>query len=712
MMCGELEILLLSNIGKTTTTERMLYYSGTINQMGEVHEGNTVTDYLEQERDRGITITSASVTIPWLNHRINIIDTPGHIDFTFEVEQSLKVIDGAIVILDGSAGVEAQTVTVWMQADKYNIPRIVYINKMDRLDSSFTYCLTSLREKFNTEFLGLQKPIQGEKTGIKSIVDIINKNILIWSGDQGENISRNSLSECDKLYDEVQNLHNELVDKLAYLDDDLAEIVLKNNSLDNINVVSIYDALKRVTLSRKAVPVLCGSSYKNIGVQKLMDAVVNILPSPDMREDLNIYNFFENNLCAQAFKVVHNKQKGPITFFRLYSGNMLKSQKLYVINKNKIEQIQKLMIPFADEYSEINEISRGNIVAATGLKAVFSGDFITNSSTSLKSAVKKLCKERKLSEEEGQTLLCPSLKIPEPVFFCSIEAPSKKYQVVLDTALEELQKDDPSLQVKIEPDTGQTILGGMGELHLEIIKDRILKKYKVDADIGPLQIAYKEYLISEAKQTYDFAITLGDTHHSAMVTLSVFPMKNKEQNFLILDKSVENIVNTSQITSKQLTLIKNGLELAVQRGPKVGCPIQNANFMIHWLEIKKFTTDSIISSAAAQCAQKALAVASTVLIEPCMKLEVITDEENIGYVLTDLSRKGSEITEYLTHEKNRIVRAFVPLSKLLGYSKELRTRTSGNATFTMEFHSYKKLEGIDELEAIKEITGFYPVNQQ
>ncbi|XP_065207063.1 ribosome-releasing factor 2, mitochondrial [Planococcus citri] len=702
-------ILAHIDAGKTTTTERMLYYSGTINRMGEVHRGDTITDYLEQERDRGITITSASVTIPWLNHRINIIDTPGHIDFTYEVEQSLNVIDGAIIILDGSQGVEAQTLTVWRQADKYQIPRIVYVNKMDRLDSSFDMCMKSLETKFEREFLPLQVPLRGEKTGISSIVDIISKDILTWSGEQGDIINRKSLPENNDLTEKIHELRRELVDKLSGVDDALANIVLEKNSLDDVGVVPIYDALRRVTLSHKMIPVLCGSSYKNIGVQKLMDAVVDILPSPDMKSDSTLFEVFDENLCARAFKVVHDQRRGAVTFFRIYSGVMTKNQKIYNVTEDKNEQVQRLMVALADEYEEAPEITAGNIAAATGLKFVFSGNTITNNESVIKKAISKLSKKKHLSESESRTRLCPPARIPDPVFFQSIEAPSMAYQAALDQALEQLQREDPSLQVKLNPDTGQTILGGMGELHLEIVKDRILKTYKIDADLGPLQIAYKEFLTSSATETHTSDVTIRNVHHIATISMSIFPRKHENQEFIVLDKTPENVPNTNLITPRQLMLIKNGIESALPRGPKIGCPVINACFMVHNLLSKRFTPDSVLTSAAAHCVQKLLSQTNTILMEPVMDLEVITDEKNMPLVMSDLSRKRSDILDFTTRGQSRIVKAVVPLAELLGYSKNLRITTSGNASFTMEFKCYKEVSGVNEAEAIKDITGFYPV---
>nr|XP_023028395.1 ribosome-releasing factor 2, mitochondrial [Leptinotarsa decemlineata] len=550
-------ILAHIDAGKTTTTERMLYYSGLIQQMGEVHHGNTVTDYLAQERERGITITSAAITFYWKKNQFNLIDTPGHIDFTMEVEKTLNVLDGAIVVLDGSAGVEAQTLTVWRQADRNEIPRIIYVNKMDRVDSDILMCCDTIDKKLETTSLLLQLPVL-ENGKLSGIIDVLTMELLNYGSAKDKRVNKIPLTEKQhcKYWNDASLARSQLIEKLTDFDDELANQVISCESLDCISTPDLIKSLKSVTRNQVATPVLLGSSYKNIGVQSLMDAVILYLPSPHKRYEQ--FSAFEDNLCARAFKVIHDKQRGPLVFFRIYNGSLKKGQKLYSIKQDSSEQMGKLYIAYADDFEEVEEVTNGNIAVVSGLKKIVSGDLVTNSSSSSQKAKNNIVKKYKGSDVE--TLLGLNVTIPEPVFFCSIEPPSLSVQSALEQALFELQREDPSLRVNHDPETGQTVLAGMGELHLDIIRDKILRDYKIEVDLGPLQIAYREAPVKEVTDTLTVDTKIGNSKQFVNIKLSLVPSFGKEHggDILKLDRSPEYASNISNIFPKHLVAIRQG----------------------------------------------------------------------------------------------------------------------------------------------------------
>lgn len=573
--------------------------------MGEVHHGNTVTDYMEQERQRGITITSAAVTFNWKNYRFNLIDTPGHIDFTMEVEQTLQILDGAIVVLDGSAGVEAQTLTVSRQADRYNIPRIIYVNKMDRSDADFEMCLQSIESKLNVEALPVQFPIK--TTGIlEGIVDVITMEKLMFDQKhQGMNLIKTKLTESNdrKLWDMANERRQVLTDKLSSLDDKLADIIIEQESLENVQAQILADSLQRVTISRKGIPVTLGSSYKNIGVQPLMDSVILYLPSPNNTNHGNQYKCFQDNLAARVFKIVHDKQRGPISFFRIYSGKMKKSQKLYNVSREQSEQCTRLYIACADDYEEVSEVDYGNIAAVSGLKNIVTGELVTTGVSVANRAKEIMLKENPDRPNYVNNFFTSGTNLLDPVFFCSIEPPSLSTQNALETALQELQREDPSLRVRNDPETDQIVLAGMGELHLEIIKERIRKEYKIDVDLGPLQIAYRETIQNTVKDTFIIEHKVGRTNHKVTITISLIP-NYKGQKKLILDRSPDNASNIDNIHPRVMNAIKNGVNAALLHGVKISCPVVDVGVKLHWLEVASGTSDTMVSAAASQCIRK------------------------------------------------------------------------------------------------------------
>ncbi|XP_049820193.1 ribosome-releasing factor 2, mitochondrial isoform X2 [Aethina tumida] len=563
-------ILAHIDAGKTTTTERMLFFSGKIKQMGEVHHGNTVTDYMEQERERGITITSAAVTFPWKKHQFNLIDTPGHIDFTMEVEQTLNVLDGAVVILDGSAGVEAQTITVWKQSEKYKIPKVIFVNKMDRADANVFVSCDSVEKKLECPTIMLQLPVK-ENNKLLGIVDILSLNFIKY---EKETFSRIELTEKEncKLWTEAVEARCNLIDKLTNFNDDLAYLVISNDSLENISTDAIVGALRKSTLDGVIVPVLLGSSYKNIGVQALMDAVILYLPSPLDRHAH--FKYFEDNFCGRTFKVMHDKQKGPLVFTRIYNGELHKNQRLYNVQQDASESNTRVYVPYADEFKEVESVTNGNIAVIAGLKITKSGDLLTSSNSVFQKARSKLLKADDSVGDGVKDVFGSGPKPPQPVFFCSIEPPNLATQSALDQALEELQREDPSLRVNHNEETGQTVLAGMGELHLEIIRDRILKEYKINADLGPLQIAYKETPLEQVKKEYVVDTKIGNSKQQIEIKLSLIPVIDRISNdFLKFDKSAESASNISGIFPKHLLAIKQGIEVGLMHGPKIGAPL-------------------------------------------------------------------------------------------------------------------------------------------
>ncbi|XP_075983311.1 mitochondrial ribosome recycling factor 2 [Anticarsia gemmatalis] len=722
-------ILAHIDAGKTTTTERMLFYSGTIRSMGEVHHGNTVTDYMEQERQRGITITSAAVSFPWRDSQINLIDTPGHIDFTMEVEQSLAVLDGAVIVLDASAGVEAQTLTVWRQASGYRVPRILYLNKMDRSDASAAACARSVRDKLHAEPLLLHTDVRHEDKLI-GLIDLLSLEEVIWTHGRGQNFSRRRLTEKEdgRKWESAMTAHKELVDTLSGIDDQLADTIIAQETLD-IKPKELEQAIRRSTLSMKAFPLLCGSSYKNIGVQTLMDGIISYLPSP--AEGHKLYRTFTNDLAARAFKVQHDDQRGVLTFLRLYSGEISKGQKIYNLGQDKSEQIGALYVALADEYKPVEKVTAGNIAVVSSLKGTMTGDLVTSTQAAATRAKTHLAKwlqepgakdqlmlpsarqrlqamETEPSNEElADVLLGIGTTIPEPVFLCSIEPPSVSQQTALEAALAELQREDPSLRVTTDPDSGQMVLAGMGELHLDIIKERIIREYKIDVELGPLQIAYREALLGAARHTQLVDRKMGGNRQFCKITMSAKNVKGvPHDKILKLDKSGDSAANLSHLHPRHLSAIKQGVSTAIMHGPKLGCPVVDVQVTLHWFEIGRGTSDSVVTAGVAQCLRKVFEASESMLLEPVMSLEVVSPESHSSRVLADLARRRTIIQHIHVRHQNKVIDCLAPLSELLGYSSTLRSLSSGLATFTMEFHSYQQMSPYDEEKAIKSVTGF------
>ncbi|NXV77619.1 RRF2M factor, partial [Atlantisia rogersi] len=686
--------------GKTTTTERMLYYSGYIRTLGDVDDGDTVTDFMVQERERGITIQSAAVTFDWKEYRINLIDTPGHVDFTVEVERCLRVLDGAVAVFDASAGVEAQTLTVWRQADKHQIPRICFLNKMDKTRASFTYAVESIKQKLKTKPLLLQLPI-GEAKTFRGLVDVVTKEKIIWKPDldDGKNFEQKLLLEVDdpSLFQEVQDARNTLIEQVADLDDEFAELVLGEYS-ENFDLIppdKLQSAVRRVTLAQKAVPVLCGSALKNKGVQPLLDAITMYLPAPNERS-YEFLQWYKDDLCALAFKVLHDKCRGPLVFIRVYSGSLKPQSAVYNINKSCTERMSRLLLPFADQQIEIPSLMPGNIALTVGLKQSATGDTIVSSKASAVAAARRAGRDagEKKSTSDTESLLLAGVEIPDPVFFCTIESPSMAKQEDLDNALSCLQREDPSLKVKLDPDTGQTILCGMGELHIEIIHDRIKREYGIETYLGPLQIAYRETILNAAQATDVLDRTVGDKRHCVTAELEVRPRFGEKAT---TKPVIEYAPSVIEMLPKELqAAIENGITNACIQGPLLGFPVQDIDVTVQSLTVHSDTSHTMVSACVSHCMQKALKKARIQILEPLMNLEITVSEDHLSAALADLAQRRGSIQEIQSRQDNRVVVAAVPLAETMGYSTVLRSLTSGSATFTLELASYQALNSQEQ----------------
>uniref|UniRef100_A0A7N5JV89 Ribosome-releasing factor 2, mitochondrial n=1 Tax=Ailuropoda melanoleuca TaxID=9646 RepID=A0A7N5JV89_AILME len=650
--------------GKTTTTERILYYSGYTRSLGDVDDGDTVTDFMAQERERGITIQSAAVTFDWKGYRVNLIDTPGHVDFTLEVERCLRVLDGAVAVFDASAGVEAQTVTVWRQADKHKIPRICFLNKMDKTGASFKYAVESIREKLKAKPLLLQLPL-GEGKAFKGVVDVVSKEKLLWNrqSEDGKDFERKPLLEMSdaELLKETTEARNDLIEQVADLDDEFADLVLGefSENFDLLPAEKLQTAIHRVTLAQTAVPVLCGSALKNKGVQPLLDAITMYLPSPEER------------------------------------------------NSEFLERISRLLLPFADQHTEIPSLTAGNIALTVGLKHTATGDTIVSSKSSALAAARRAEREgekKHRQNNEAEKLLLAGVEIPEPVFFCTIEPPSVARQPDLDYALKCLQREDPSLKVKLDP-SGQTVLCGMGELHIEIIHDRIKREYGLETYLGPLQVAYRETILNAVHATDTLDRTLGDKRHLVTVELEVKPIETS---------SVTPVIKYAASVSEDLPkvsqeAIENGIHSACLQGPLLGSPIQDVAITLHSLVIHPGTSTTMISACVSRCIQKALKKADKQVLEPLMNLEVTVTRDYLSPVLADLAQRRGTIQEIQTRQENKIVTGFVPLAEIMGYSTVLRTLTSGSATFALELSNYQAMNPQDQTALLSQRGGLTQV---
>ncbi len=662
--------------GKTTTTERMLFYTGRTHKMGEVHEGAAVMDWMEQEQERGITITSAATACEWKDHRINIIDTPGHVDFTVEVERSLRVLDGAIAIFDAVAGVEPQSETVWRQADKYRVPRIAYVNKMDRTGADFDKAVATMRERLGAKPLPIQLPI-GAEDEFEGVVDLVENKALVWTDELGVEFSYGEIPE--QLAEQAHEARTHLIEACADYDDELMEAYLNDEEIPHERIAT---SLHRATLDIKVTPVLCGSSFKNKGVQPLLDAIVELLPSPlevppvhgvepprkgedgQGREAARPADE-DAPFAALAFKVMADPYVGKLTYFRVYSGKLSAGSRVLNVSSGRTERIGRLLMMHANHREEIEECFAGDICAGVGLKQTSTGD--------------TLC-------APDAPIMLETIEFPEPVIAVAIEPKTKADQEKLSASLARLAEEDPTFQVQSDEETGQTLIHGMGELHLEVIVDRLLREFSVDANVGRPQVAYRETVRRPAlKVVGRFVRQTGGRGQYGHVVLNLEPAPGEGFDFV-------NKIKGGVIPSEFIPAVEQGIEEALASGVRAGYPMVDVR-----VELTDGSYHDVDSSemafkiAGSMAVQEAARRADPVLLEPVMAVEVVTPEDFLGDVIGDLSRRRGKVQGQEPRGNAVAIQAFVPLGEMFGYATDLRSSTQGRATYTMQFERYEEV---------------------
>ncbi|AXI38648.1 elongation factor G [Bacillaceae bacterium ZC4] len=670
--------------GKTTTTERILFYTGRIHKIGETHEGASQMDWMEQEQERGITITSAATTAQWKGHRINIIDTPGHVDFTVEVERSLRVLDGAVAVLDAQSGVEPQTETVWRQATTYGVPRIVFVNKMDKIGADFLYSVKTLHDRLEANAHPIQLPI-GAEDQFEGIIDLVEMKAYYYLDDLG---TRSEAREIpDEYKEQAEELHTRLIEAVAELDE---ELMMKYLEGEEISVDELKAAIRKGTCNVEFYPVLCGSAFKNKGVQLMLDAVIDYLPSPidvppikgvipDTEEETVRKSSDDEPFAALAFKVMTDPYVGKLTFFRVYSGTL--SSGSYVSNstKGKRERIGRILQMHANHREEIPMVYAGDIAAAVGLKDTTTGD--------------TLC-------DENHPVILESMEFPEPVIRVAIEPKSKADQDKMSTALQKLSEEDPTFKSHTDPETGQTIIAGMGELHLDIIVDRMKREFKVECNVGAPQVAYRETFRSSAQVEGKFVRQSGGRGQYGHVWIEFSP--NEEGKGF----EFENAIVGGVVPREYIPAVQAGLEDAMQNGVLAGYPLIDIKAKLfdgsyHDVDSSEMAFKIAASLALKNAAQKC----NPVLLEPIMKVEVIVPEEYMGDIMGDITSRRGRVEGMEARGNAQVVKAMVPLAEMFGYATALRSNTQGRGTFTMHFDHYEEVPKNIAEEIIKKNKG-------
>jgi elongation factor G len=657
--------------GKTTTTERILYYTGRTHKMGEVHEGAAVMDWMAQEQERGITITSAATTAFWRDFRVNIIDTPGHVDFTVEVERSLRVLDGAIAVFDSVAGVEPQSETVWRQADRYRVPRIAFINKMDRVGADFFAAVQSMVDRLGAHPAPIQLPI-GQEEHFRGVVDIVEMQAVVWDDDLGTKMSTTEIPE--HLREQAGEYHHQLIDSIAEHDEELLETYLTDE--ESVTPEMIRRALRTATLAIAVTPVLCGSAFKNKGVQPLLDAVVDYLPSPldvppvhgvDPRtgHELSRRPSEDEPFSALAFKVMSDPYVGKLTYFRVYSGKVKAGERLLNITTGKAERVGRLLQMHANHREERDEIGAGEIVAAVGLKATTTGDTLATDTAPIR---------------------LESMEFPDPVISVAIEPKTKADQDKLSQGLARLTDEDPTFRVQTDEETGQTLIAGMGELHLEIIVDRLLREFSVDANVGRPQVAYRETVGRRVDKIEGrFVRQTGGRGQYGHAVINLEPAEAGE-GYEFLDKIVGGKIPREYIPSVDL-----GIQEAMESGTLAGYPVVDVR--VELVDGSYHDVDSsemAFKVAGSMAFKNAMERAKPKLLEPVMSVEVVTPEDYLGDVMGDLNSRRGRVEGLEPRGNAQAVRARVPLATMFGYATDVRSMTQGRATFTMQFDRYEE----------------------
>ncbi len=664
--------------GKTTTTERILYYTGRTHKIGEVHEGAATMDWMEQEQERGITITSAATACEWLGHRINIIDTPGHVDFTVEVERSLRVLDGAIAVFDSVAGVEPQSETVWRQADKYSVPRIAYINKMDRTGADFYMSVRTIKERLGANAVPIQLPI-GSEGEFEGIVNLVTMKATVYKDDLGEEIDVIDIPEDMK--EQAEEYRAAMVEACADQDDELMELYLAEEEISEEKIMS---ALKAATLAITVTPVLCGSSFKNKGVQPLLDTIVALLPSPlevppvegllplakgaEEREEATRPADDSGPFAALAFKVMADPYVGKLTYFRVYSGTLEAGSRVLNVSTGKTERIGRLLMMHANSREEIGKVYSGDICAGVGLKQTGTGDT--------------------LSAPDAPIEL-ESMTFPDTVIAVAIEPKTKSDQEKMGTALQRLAEEDPTFKIESDEETGQTLIHGMGELHLEVLVDRMIREFNVAANVGKPQVAYRETIRKRVeKVNAKFARQTGGRGQYGHAVINIEPAEANE-GFVFDNKIKGGVIPTEYIPA-----VKQGIEEALENGVKAGYPLVNVK--VELIDGSYHDVDSsemAFKIAGSMALQEGARKASPALLEPVMAVEVTTPEDFLGDVIGDLSRRRGKVQGQEQRGNALVVDAYVPLSEMFGYSTDLRSATQGRANYSMQFERYEEVPG-------------------
>jgi elongation factor G len=667
-MVRNIGIMAHIDAGKTTTTERILYYTGVSYKMGEVHEGTAVMDWMEQEQERGITITSAATTCFWRDHRINIIDTPGHVDFTMEVERSLRVLDGAVAIFCAVGGVEPQSETVWRQADRYGVPRIAFINKMDRMGADFQRCLKMMRERLGAAAVAVQMPL-GEEQDFRGVVDLISMKAVVWE-ESTLGAGYQLVDVPEEVQDEAEEYRQLLVEAVAEADENLLEKYLEGHTISNDEIET---ALRRATVELQLVPVLCGAAFKNKGVQLLLDGIVKYLPSPSDVEAISgitVQDEVETSaadddapFAALAFKLMNDPFVGHVTFLRVYSGHLKSGIQVLNSTKSVREKIGRLLKMHANKREEIKEVYAGDIVAALGLRNTATGD--------------TLC-------DPARPIVLEAMEIPTPVISIAIEPKSKEDQEKLGMSLAKIAAEDPTFVVKVEKETSETIISGMGELHLEIIVDRLLREFKVNANVGKPQVAYRETITRKVRVEGRFVRQSGGRGQFGHVWLELEP-NERGAGFEFEDRIVGGVVPKEYIRS-----VKRGVEEALEQGVLAGYPLVDIQVSLvdgSYHEVD--SSDIAFAIAGSMAVKSGVKDATPILLEPIMAVEVVVPEEYIGEVVGDVNGRRGRIMSMETRTNVQVIESRVPLAEMFGYATDLRSVTQGRATFHMQFSHYE-----------------------
>nr|WP_269437808.1 elongation factor G [Arthrobacter sp. zg-Y919] len=680
--------------GKTTTTERILFYTGVNHKIGETHDGASTMDWMAQEQERGITITSAATTCYWDNNQINIIDTPGHVDFTVEVERSLRVLDGAVAVFDGKEGVEPQSETVWRQADKYDVPRICFVNKMDKLGADFYFTVDTIINRLGAKPLVLQLPI-GSESEFEGVVDLIEMRALTWRGDAKGDVTMGAKYEIEpipaELQEKAESYRAQLVETVAEASDELMNKYLEG---EEISIAELKAGIRKLTINSEVYPVLCGSAFKNRGVQPMLDAVVDYLPSPldvpnikghDIRDEEVILERAADAkapFSALAFKVVTHPFFGRLTYIRVYSGHAASGAQVMNATKQKKERIGKLFQMHANKENPVEEITTGHIYAAIGLKDTTTGD--------------TLC-------DLQEPIVLESMSFPEPVISVAIEPKTKGDQEKLSTAIQKLSEEDPTFQVSLDEDTGQTIIAGMGELHLDILVDRMRREFRVEANVGKPQVAYRETIRrAVAKHDYTHKKQTGGSGQFAKIQIAIEPLDTSDGTFY----EFENKVTGGRVPREYIPSVDQGIQSALTDGVLAGYPVVGIKATL--LDGAYHDVDSsemAFKIAGRQAFKEAARMASPVLLEPLMDVEVRTPEEYMGEVIGDINSRRGQMQSMEDAAGVKVIRAHVPLSGMFGYIGDLRSKTQGRAVYSMSFNSYAEVPKAVADEIIQKTRG-------